>query len=369
MPSCARREIIDDSKPGVYHIYSRVARQAFLCGFDRASGIDYSYRKDWVEELIRTFQAIFLIDVFCSAILDNHFHMVVRNRPDLVEKCSDEEIVRRALMLCPIRKSADGEPEPPTNEELERYLRDSKFIKKWRKRLSSISWYNKLLKERIAKRANREDGVTGVFWDGRFHSIRLLDSIAVLLCSMYVDLNEIRAGKTNDLLTSKRSSVFHRIQSWMSYRSEDGLSKTSDSWSEEELFSVEPAPDWLSPINECSGTAEKTLTMTSEKPVLGQTRPSNTGFLPMTLTQYFQLCDWAGRSVRAGKRGSIPKQLEPIMSRLTANLDVFLDYVQRFRKVFRKFCGSPEQLTQARKNAGAKRVNGLTHARALYPTT
>jgi len=50
-----------------------------------------------------------------------------------------------------------------------------------RARLASLSWFMRLLKQRIARRANREDGVTGHFWEGRFQSVRLLDQTGRLL--------------------------------------------------------------------------------------------------------------------------------------------------------------------------------------------
>ena len=41
-------------------------------------------------------------------------------------------------------------------------------MKEKRKRLSNVSWFMKCLAEPIARRGNREEKVTGHFWEGRF---------------------------------------------------------------------------------------------------------------------------------------------------------------------------------------------------------
>lgn len=80
-----------------------------------------------------------------------------------------------------------------------------------RTRLGSLSWLIRCLVEPIARRANREDGCTGRFWEGRFKSQLLCDDRAILAAMAYVDLNPIRAGIARRLDQSPHTSIQHRI--------------------------------------------------------------------------------------------------------------------------------------------------------------
>lgn len=62
----------------------------------------------------------------------------------------------------------------------------------------------RLFSESIAGEANREDKVTGRFWEGRFKSQALLDEQAVIACMTYVDLNPIRADMVKTPPPSKK---------------------------------------------------------------------------------------------------------------------------------------------------------------------
>jgi putative transposase len=92
---------------------------------------------------------------------------------DRAQRWSDGEVLRRAGRLCPT--TVIGVDQWP--EERRRY-----FVKKWRERLSSISWYMRELDEHIAREANAEDGCRGRFWEGRFKSQALLDEGSLLAC-------------------------------------------------------------------------------------------------------------------------------------------------------------------------------------------
>jgi len=74
------------------------------------SGKDYEYRRAWIEERLAFLAGCFGIDVLGFAILSNHFHVILRNRPDVVDGWSEEEVARRWYLVCPARKTPDGLP-------------------------------------------------------------------------------------------------------------------------------------------------------------------------------------------------------------------------------------------------------------------
>ena len=71
----------------------------------------------------------------------------------------------------------------------------------------------KALAEPIARLANRHDGVTGRFWQGRFKAQKIVDESGLLACAMYVDLNPVRAAMAETPEQSRYTSAYDRIAS------------------------------------------------------------------------------------------------------------------------------------------------------------
>ena len=206
MPSYPRKKIVDDEEMGTYHCISRCVRRAFLCGKDAYTNHDYNHRRKWVEDLLQKNSLLFLVEVHSYAIMSNHIHLQLRTRPDKAKHLSDEEIIERWWMLSSSRSGVR------LSEELKmEWLSSKEFCYKIRQRLCSLSWFMRYLVEPIARKANKEDGVTGRFWEGRFKSIKVLDDMAKLETAIYIDLNPVKAGIATKIDDSHYTSIHARI--------------------------------------------------------------------------------------------------------------------------------------------------------------
>ena len=197
---------------GVYHVQSRCVRRAWLCGYDEVSGRDFNHRRAWIERRILALAEIFAVGVYGYAVMSNHYHIVVRLEPERVVAWSDEEVVDRWLQVCPgpSRIASDTKLSQLHRALL---LQDTRRLEVLRDRLSSLSWFMRLINEPLARMANREDKCTGRFWEGRFGSQVLLDEAAVLAAMAYVDLNPVRAGIADTASDSNFTSLRHRLGS------------------------------------------------------------------------------------------------------------------------------------------------------------
>jgi hypothetical protein len=82
---------------------------------------------------------------------------------------------------------------------------------------------------------------------------------------------------------------------------------------------------------------------------------------------YLELVDWAGRAIRADKRGAIPGHLPPILTRLRLNPEHYLRLVRRGgRSHHVAALGHVERLREAAARLGRRFLKGMDLSRRLY---
>jgi hypothetical protein len=381
MARLARVEVFAPDEVAIVHVMNRVVRRCFLLGIDPVTGKNFDHRKVWIEDQLGALAANFGIDLLGFAILSNHFHLILRSRPDAVKEWDDSEIARRWLMLCPVRKTADGLPEEPHEMELNTIRNDPEKLAQIRARLSDIAWWMRLLCQHIAVRANREDGEVGRFFQSRYRAVRLLDEQAILACSAYVDLNPIRGAMADTLEHSDFTSVQRRIQSLAhptdpperDVRSQNAV-PVSDSTQiprnttaankerpQATCSAKRPADRFLSPLTLDERHGELGAVLNRDG-----CRASDKGFLPLSTAGYLQLLDWTARQLSPGKAGVTPAMALPIFERLSLDPKIWCDLVGEFGRLFCNVAGSPQTIDATSSRVSQQRYHMRGRTRELF---
>jgi hypothetical protein len=182
--------IIDESAVGTYHCSSQCVRRTSFRDATKG-GLDLDHRREWFRKRLESLASLFAVQVTDFAIIDNQFHVILRNRPDLSATLTALEVARRWQRLS--RASLDLRP-VAEEKVLKKLSAKRKWVSDRKRRLSSISWFMLMLKEPIARAANAEDGVRGHFFGARFESLKLADDEQVLVTSLHVNSLAVRLG-------------------------------------------------------------------------------------------------------------------------------------------------------------------------------
>ena len=199
-----RAHLVDPTVTRWYHCVTRCVRRAFLLGdpeFDR---------KGWIDQRLKELAEIFAVSVAAFSVMDNHLHILVRLDPDVGGGWSDEEVVRRWGRLFPPRDRS-RQPLPVSDEWVQGRLADTDWVATARRRLQSLSWFMKCLKEPLSRLANAQDDCRGAFFEGRFRSVGILDEESLLAICAYIDLNPVAAGLVDVPEASPHTSIKERV--------------------------------------------------------------------------------------------------------------------------------------------------------------
>ena len=351
----ARKDIVRDGEEGVYHCVNRCVRRAFLCGKDPYLGKNFDHRKVWVKERLKFLAEYFAIDVLSYSVMSNHLHIVIRNRPDISENWSGEEVAERWLRIFPKHLNLEQKRIKPSAKAVAEFTADPRRVSTRRKNLANISWFMRAVSEFIARKSNREEGIKGRFWEGRFKSKLLTDEGAVLSCMAYVDLNPVRAGIAKTPEESDFTSVQDRsvakvgkdtLKHLKRKKREKRLSRKQVRLLNDAKLQSQ-ADKWLTPLEDRQDAARR-------------------GALPLSLDDYLQLLDWTGRMVRKGKRGAVPEHLSPILERLDIRTDRWLATVESFDSLFVRVVGKVRDITRIAHSARKHFLKGMTASQLTF---
>ena len=266
-------------------------------------------------------------------------------------------MVRRWLVASKLAKSPDGLIREPHPARVAMEMAIPGRVQKLRTRLSDPSWFMAILSEYISRRSNGEDGCRGSFWEDRYKCRVLIDEGSIVICGIYVDLNQVRAGEAETPEASTHTSAYDRIRSRQERLSAAGqadtqtdrCSEASDGWLCELTLDEQAAVDGPGMLQSAT-----------------QRRASDKGLIPVSLNDYLQLLDASGRILQAGKSGAIPQHLAPILERLGIRSEKWTDLVTDFDQMFGHLVGAPEKVAPRVVQAGRHWYRGITNCAAAF---
>jgi hypothetical protein len=256
-------------------------------------------RKDWIDRRLKELDQIFAISVGGFSLMDNHLHFLLRIDTEQSEQWSALEVARRWTTLFPPR-GVDRKPLKVTDEFLKLKTDNLVWVEETRKRLSSLGWFMKCLKEPLARMANKQDGCRGTFFEGRYKSIAILDEESLLSVCAYIDLNPVAAGMVELPEDSPHTSIKERVEHAKAEGRIADVSEIRNGSVAATAVSDGVERDlWLVPIEDRRKAGEFRKGMRE-------------GF---TFGQYLILLDYTSRLVRDGK-ANVSAEVDSIFTRI-----------------------------------------------------
>ncbi|WP_168566836.1 hypothetical protein [Crateriforma spongiae] len=385
MPRPQRSEQFDPGEVCIVHVVQRCVRRAFLAGVDRDSGKDYSFRKEWIRRRMEALASVFAVDVLSYAVMSNHMHQILRNRPDVCCQWTDQEVAIRWLRVFPGRRLEEHLAEP-TENDVQALVRDKERLAEIRRRLADISWFMRALAEPIARMANKQDDCTGRFWEGRFKCQRIVDEAGLLACSMYVDLNPVRAAMAEFPEQTPHTSVYDRAKARQGAKLASAAFDLQPTPTDEAGRKIRDTPvdeirqerkqkqrnptgrmirrdGWLSPLTLSTDKL-------SDEPEVhtGGLRSSDKGFLNMSWKDYWELLCWTARQSAEKLNPRVPASLRKTLQTLGIDLSMWRDLVWNWQRYFgNSVCvGRPESIKQHAAKTGHHHHRGQAAVRSCF---
>lgn len=378
MARSPRSEFFSPDDRAVFLTVCRSPRTALAPAPGCCGSTTDAHRVEFIEDLIRLFARFFCISVHAHAVLPFELRLILEARPDLVKGLDDTEAARRWLNICPSLRPEKLRCCEPTDEEILALTSDPPRIAQIRSNLSSISWFLRLLQQRISVFCNREDNHQGRFWGDRYRSTLLLDKSVHLLGMAHVDLGAILdESSMPDSGRVFTSEEYRRLEQLHAGAAAHPRELTADHVNtghlnvggdipvqvvtESARFQQCPQSQHLAPIRL---NHDPVPVPNSEIPC--RFRCSEDPALHMQLPEYLELLAWIRRGLRDCQSNQVSMRFPEQFRDLPLTRAAWVVVVCSFNRLFGHVAGSPAQLDAYVTKSGKRLVWLRPAARRLF---
>ncbi|MFM7057267.1 MAG: hypothetical protein ACKO2P_10135 [Planctomycetota bacterium] len=363
MARSPRSEYITPADRAIVLAICRKARTPLAPTPDSSDPDFIAHRVHFIEQLIRWFAQFFCVSVHAHAVLPRELRLVLAAHPELVQHLDDTDVARRWLSLCPTLRAPALRSCELTDSEIRTLSEDLPRIAQIRSRLSDISWFLRLLQQRITSFCNREDNATGRFWGDRYRSVLLLDNVFHSLGMANVDISAALLDTDQPFCISKFTSAILRLrdladtQQRVSQSSDavDLTAPTSDH-SQQGLHSRH-----LAPLQQESDHIES-------GPVVPAVpfRCSDAPAISLHPAKYIELLECILLVSRGESSFAVPDWITMLIQDIQLTTDVMTAFVCHFDQLFSQVAGSPARMAAFVTKSGTRRAWVRPAARELF---
>lgn len=405
MARSARSAYVAPDENAIFFIRCRTTRALILPPDQRGSAAD-THRVRYIEDLIRHFASHFGVAVHAHAVTQREMRLVLQSRPDVVAAMDDTQIARCWLSICPTLRRGRGRSGEPTEEEVLALRSNPSRIAQIRNQISNISWWMRLLKQRITQLCNREEDTEGSFWVGRYRAVLLLDGTAHLAALANVDLAAVDVRDGQPVSASIFTSALYRqadsqdsgtlqpdsVQAGRLER-ENGSAQVLMPAPPEETEDIAQAPSAFAATLHATAptpavSVESASPDTPDRPCsrhlspirhsdeAADTVPLAAGFqhsrcsddsaLNMTLSDYRKLLAYTHRGCHAELDEGHSSEISPQISELQLTDTAWVHLVGCFDDLFSHVAGRPAEMDAYIPRSGRPRAYVRPAARALF---
>ena len=225
-------------------------------------------RQDLTDRLI-FLSTIFPVQIFAHAFMSNHYHLVLRWQPQLVDHWSDTQICKKWWAIHPVQNVDE-------NTWMANKLDDQAWLAQTRIKFRQIGQFMKDFKQNLAQKWNLQSDASGNVFNRHYDALPIQGTHHLATAMAYVDLNGFAAG-TVDL---PEQAPYHSLSMRLNH-----------------------APRPLTDYNEGAIPWEN----------LAKILPD------LKLTGYLQFVDCFARKIREGKK-HLTDEVQPILQRLQTSV-------------------------------------------------